>query len=119
LPKSVVSAFSLQYFLKRNLSIGCWKSSASHNLQTILNPEYITQALAIVGNPNVLVNIISRRVRELNAHGKRPLIDDTVNLGVADIALLEIIHGKMEYSISKLTVEEEEVVSSPRKKRRL
>jgi len=54
--------------------------------------------LAKVGNPNVLVNLISRRVRQLNAGGganSRPLIAETGGLGAADIALLEIIEEKM------------------------
>jgi DNA-directed RNA polymerase subunit omega len=74
--------------------------------------------MAKVGNANVLVNLISRRVRQLVAGG-RPLIDQTATLGSADIALLEIIHGKMEYVMSTLTVEEEEVVTVIRKRRRL
>ncbi len=54
--------------------------------------------MAKVGNPNVLVNLISRRVRQLNAGGganSRPLIAETGGLGAADIALLEIIEEKM------------------------
>jgi len=57
------------------------------------------QALAKVGNPNVLVNLISRRVRQLTSGGgnSRPLIEQTANLGAADIALLEIVEGKMDF----------------------
>lgn len=54
--------------------------------------------MAKVGNPNILVNLISRRVRQLNAGGggsNRPLFADTATLGAADIALLEIIEDKM------------------------
>ena len=64
--------------------------------------EYAKQALAKVGNPNVLVNLVSRRVRQLNASGgatSRPLISDTVGLGAADIALLEIVHDKMGWDL--------------------
>ena len=73
--------------------------------------------MAKVGNANVLVNLISRRVRQLVAGG-RPLIGDTAGLGAADIALLEIIHGKMEYLMSTLPGEEEEVMPIARKRRR-
>lgn len=58
--------------------------------------------MEVVGNANTLVNMVSRRVRQLNAGGggsSRPMIADTVGLGAADIALLEIIEGKMEWSI--------------------
>ena len=63
-----------------------------------MNSELCKQALAKVGNPNVLVNLLSRRVRQLNSGGggiSRPLILDTAGLGVADIALREIIEEKI------------------------
>jgi len=86
----------------------------------LLNSEYIKQALAKVGNPNVLVNLISRRVRQLASGGGSswPLIDQTATTGLADVALLEIIHGKMGYSMSTRTEEEEEVETSRKKRRR-
>jgi DNA-directed RNA polymerase subunit omega len=67
-----------------------------------MNPEYVKQALEIVGNPNVLVNLVSRRVRQLNSVGgsiSRPLLANTENMGAADIALLEIIEGKMGWEM--------------------
>ena len=59
----------------------------------------------IVLNPNVLVNLISRRVRQLNSGGgraSRPLIADVANLGAADIALTEIIEGKMGWEMPEI-----------------
>jgi DNA-directed RNA polymerase subunit omega len=81
-----------------------------------VNSEYVKQALAKVGNPNVLVNLISRRVRQLTSGGgnSRPLIDQPGTLGAADIALLELIEGKMGYEVN-LEAEEE---AQPAKKRR-
>jgi DNA-directed RNA polymerase subunit omega len=70
-----------------------------------LNAELAKKALEIVGNPNVLVNLISRRVRQLTSgSGKlgRPLLADTGNLGAADIALLEIVEGKMGFEMPEL-----------------
>jgi len=65
------------------------------------------QALIKVGNPNVLVNIISRRVRQLTAVGgnSRPLISDTNGMGAADIALTEIVEGKMAWDLTGLEEE--------------
>jgi DNA-directed RNA polymerase subunit omega len=63
--------------------------------------EYVKQALQKVGNPNILINVVSRRVRQLNSGGgaaSRPLIADYVNLGAADIALIEIIEDKLSWS---------------------
>jgi DNA-directed RNA polymerase subunit omega len=83
-----------------------------------VNSEYVKQALAKVGNPNVLVNIISRRVRQLTTSGGsgRPLIAQTASLGAADVALLELIEGKMDFAISSAT--EEEAQPAPKKRRR-
>ena len=66
-----------------------------------MNTELCKKALEKVGNPNVLVNLVSRRVRQLNTGGgaNRPLILDTNNLGAADIALLEIIEDKMGWNL--------------------
>ena len=62
-----------------------------------MNAELCKRAVEKVGNPNVLVNLISRRVRQLNSGGGgacRPLIADVGNLGAADIALRELLEDK-------------------------
>ena len=67
-----------------------------------MNAELTRRALEKVGNPNVLVNIVSRRVRQLNGAGvspSRPLISETAGLGAADIALLEIAEGKLGWEM--------------------
>jgi DNA-directed RNA polymerase subunit omega len=67
-----------------------------------MNAELVNKALEKVLNPNVLVNLISRRVRQLNSgagRASRPLVADVVNLGAADIALREIIEGKMGFEV--------------------
>jgi len=83
-----------------------------------LNAELTKKALEKVGNPNILVNLISRRVRQLNAGSgalSRPLVSETANLGAADIALLEIIEEKIGFDMP----EQVELVrpSSKRRKR--
>jgi DNA-directed RNA polymerase subunit omega len=70
-----------------------------------LNAEYTKKALEKVGNPNVLINLVSRRVRQLNSGAgalSRPLILNAQNLGAADIALLEIIEDKMGFDMPEL-----------------
>ncbi len=67
-----------------------------------MNAELTKKALEKVGNPNVLINLISRRVRQLNSGAgaaSRPLVAETGNLGAADIALLEIIEGKIGFDM--------------------
>jgi DNA-directed RNA polymerase subunit omega len=78
-----------------------------------MNADFVQKALEKVGNANVLVNLISRRVRQLNSGGgsvSRPLIEPG-NLGVVDIALLEIIEGKMGWTMP-------EIVDTPRPTKR-
>ena len=70
-----------------------------------MNAEFVKKALEKVGNANILVNLISRRVRQLNSGGgtiSRPLVLSTGNLGLADIALLEIVEGKMGWEVPEL-----------------
>jgi DNA-directed RNA polymerase subunit omega len=67
-----------------------------------MNADLAKKALEIVLNPNVLVNMVSQRVRQLNSGGggrSRPLVADTEKLGSADIALREIIEGKMSFDM--------------------
>jgi len=70
-----------------------------------MNAELVKKALEKVINANVLVNMVSRRVRELNAGGggtSRPLVADVANLGAADIALREIIEDKMDFEMPEI-----------------
>jgi DNA-directed RNA polymerase subunit omega len=83
-----------------------------------LNAELTKKALEKVGNPNVLVNLVSRRVRQLNSGAggaSRPLVTETGNLGAADIALLEIIEDKMGWELPEV-VELTRPVNKKRKK---
>ena len=67
-----------------------------------MNAELTRKALDKVGNPNVLVNLVSRRVRQLNGitnAPSRPLISETAGLGAADIALIEIAEGKLGWEL--------------------
>ncbi len=70
-----------------------------------MNAELTKKALEKVGNPNVLVNLVSRRVRQLNAGSgalSRPLVANAENLGAADVALLEIIEEKIGFEMPEL-----------------
>jgi len=54
----------------------------------------LEKAAEIVTDPLVLVNLVSQRVRQLNS-GRSPLIPVRPSMGIADIALTEIIEGKI------------------------
>jgi len=70
-----------------------------------MNAELVKKALEKVLNPNVLVNMISQRVRQLNSgHGgaSNPMVANITNLGVADIALREIIEDKIGFEMPEV-----------------
>src|SRR6267142_1203796 len=70
-----------------------------------MNSELVKKALEKVTNPHVLVNLLSRRVRQLNlgnGSSGRPMVANTENLGVADIALREIIEEKMGFDMPEI-----------------
>jgi DNA-directed RNA polymerase subunit omega len=59
-----------------------------------MKAQYIDEASKVISEPQVLINMVSRRVRQLNA-GSRPLIEVDPGTGLADVALLEIAQGKL------------------------
>lgn len=70
-----------------------------------MNAELCKKAIEKVGNPNILVNLVSRRVRQLNSGGggfNRPLIENPGTLGLADIALREIIEEKIGWDLPEM-----------------
>ena len=84
----------------------------------ILNAELCKKALEKVGNPNVLVNLVSRRVRQLNSGSgglSRRLVADAENLCASDAALLEIIEDKMGWDMPETV---ELVRPAPKKRKR-
>ena len=56
--------------------------------------ELIEKAAQIVGDNQLLVNIVSKRVQQLN-QGADPYIPTTPEMGSGDIALTEIVEGKI------------------------
>ena len=84
-----------------------------------MNTDLCRLALTKVVNPNVLVNLISRRVRQLNSGGgsmSRPLVATTAGMGMADIALKEIVEGKMGFDMPE-EINLAETTPSKRRKR--
>ena len=70
-----------------------------------MNSKYLEQAQQQIGNPELLVNLVSRRVRQL-AQGHRPMVQAEGHMDFADIALREIIEGKLSFDQTALTAEE-------------
>ncbi|MBX3733930.1 MAG: DNA-directed RNA polymerase subunit omega [Verrucomicrobiae bacterium] len=83
-----------------------------------MNSELTRRALEKIGNPHVLVNVISRRVRQLNSGGggfNKPLVTVTPEMGVADIALLELLEDKIGYDLESEVPGS--VIEPPKRKR--
>ena len=71
------------------------KEPSSRFPTTPMKSDLVDQAAEIITDPQVLINLVSQRVRQLNS-GRSPLIDAMPSMGVADIALTEIIEGKIK-----------------------
>jgi DNA-directed RNA polymerase subunit omega len=66
---------------------------------TDMRSDLVEQASRLIPHPPMLINVVSQRVRQLN-QGRSPMVDLTGRrkLGQADIALLEIIEGKIAWT---------------------
>lgn len=64
-----------------------------------MTSHLVEEAAKIIPSTPVLINVVSRRVRQLTS-GHRPLIDPGPRMGFADIALTEIIQGKLKYEMT-------------------
>jgi DNA-directed RNA polymerase subunit omega len=61
-----------------------------------MNPDLVKAASEVITNQQILVNMVSRRVRQLTL-GHRPLVEYVPGLREADIALTEIATGKLTF----------------------
>jgi DNA-directed RNA polymerase subunit omega len=61
-----------------------------------MRDDYIKQALLKIQDPNILINVVSRRVKQLR-RGNRALVESLEKLTTEDIALREIIEEKISY----------------------
>jgi DNA-directed RNA polymerase subunit omega len=61
-----------------------------------MNVNLLTAASEVIPNQQILVNMVSRRVRQLSL-GHRPLVQHAPGLREADIALTEIANKKLTF----------------------
>ncbi len=69
----------------------------------IMTTQLLQEAAQVIPNPQLLINVVSKRVRQLGL-GHRPMVEVGPRASLSDIALQEIIAGK-------LTFEEESVAA--------
>jgi DNA-directed RNA polymerase subunit omega len=64
-----------------------------------MKPNLVKAAAEVIPNPKILVNVVSRRVRQL-CLGYRPMVESVPGFGHADLALAEIAAGKLTFELT-------------------
>ena len=64
-----------------------------------MRDDYLQSALKVIDDPTILVNVVSRRVKQLK-RGNRALVDSLEKLSAEDTALREIAEGKISYELA-------------------
>lgn len=64
-----------------------------------MRDEYLQASLKIITDPNILINVVSRRVKQLR-RGNRPLVESLEKLSPEDTALREIMEGRIGYELA-------------------
>ena len=83
----------LQFPNEASRAVRSLRNMTSHLLQ---------EAAQVIPNQQLLINVVSRRVRQLGL-GHRPLVEATPRSSLTDIALREIIGGKLTYELAPET----------------
>ena len=63
-----------------------------------MRDDYLKNALKVIDDRNILINVISRRVKQLR-RGSRPLVESLEKLSTEDTALREVAEGKIAYEL--------------------
>jgi len=61
-----------------------------------MTTQLLQEAAQVIPNQQLLINVVSKRVRQLGL-GHRPMVETTPRMSLTDIALKEIIAGKLAY----------------------
>jgi DNA-directed RNA polymerase subunit K/omega len=72
-----------------------------------MKADLVKAASEVITNQQILVNMVSRRVRQL-CLGHRPLVEFVPGQGHSDIALSEIANGKLTY---ESTIDQQSIVA--------
>ncbi len=69
----------------------------------LMNSQLFDEASKVISDPQVLINMVSKRVRQLSA-SSRPMVAVDPRMGLMDIALAEIAQGKLVFTPAVLTI---------------
>jgi len=61
-----------------------------------MRDDYLKEAHKVIPDSNLLINVVSRRVKQLR-RGSRALVESLEKLSPEDIALRDIIEGKITF----------------------
>jgi DNA-directed RNA polymerase subunit omega len=67
-----------------------------------MSSHLLEEAAKVIPNTAVLVNVVSKRVRQLS-NGRQPLVEVGPRMSHADIAFKEIIEGKLKVDFAPQT----------------
>ena len=73
-------------------------AEAIHPVRSLrhMTTQLLQEAAQVIPNQQLLINVVSKRVRQLGL-GHRPMVETTPRMSLTDIALKEIIAGKLTY----------------------
>jgi DNA-directed RNA polymerase subunit omega len=75
------------------------RSQSGGRVDSIMRDEYVRAALQVIDDPNILINVVSRRVKQLK-RGNRALVESLEKLSAEDTALREVIERKISYELA-------------------
>jgi DNA-directed RNA polymerase subunit omega len=61
-----------------------------------MTTQLLQEAAQVIPNQQLLINVVSKRVRQLGL-GHRPMVETTPRMSLTDVALKEIIAGKLAF----------------------
>lgn len=65
-----------------------------------MRDDYLQAAQEIITDPMILINVVSKRAKQLKS-GYKPLIESLERLSAEDMALREIMEGKITYQLAE------------------
>jgi DNA-directed RNA polymerase subunit omega len=68
--------------------------------EATLRDDYLKEAQKKITDPMILINVVSRRAKQLKS-GYKPLVESLERLSAEDMALREIMEGKITYQLAE------------------
>ncbi len=65
-----------------------------------MRDDYLQAAQLVIPDPMILINVISKRAKQLKS-GYKPLIESLERLSAEDLALREVMEGKITYQLDE------------------